>query len=386
MGAAPAGAGCHPVTPAPRGGADRMSGPDFGFTEPHPAVTQIGIPCWRVLPVSLAALRDLALDLRWTWSHRADALWERIDAELWQRTRNPWTMLEDIPAARLAELAADPRFIAQLDAPGRGAPRLSGDAGLVHRNLRHRRARRGGVLLHGVRPGRCVAALCRRARRAGGRPAEDRERSRRSGDRHRPAVPGRLFPADDRRRRLAAGCLSLQRAGDDAGRAGAGPHRRVAAHHRRAAGADAAPAGLARHGRADRAVSAGQQRSAEQPGRPLHHRQAVRRRNRTAADAGDRPRRRRLAARRGGASRDRGVPPERGPRRVRGAGTRAQPRLPPGDRVRGGVVGDPRRQHLHHPHAGFRRVRPVPDRPARPVPPCGHGAACRCHRAHRARC
>ena len=27
------------------------------------------------------ALVELALDLRWTWSHEADALWQQVDAE-----------------------------------------------------------------------------------------------------------------------------------------------------------------------------------------------------------------------------------------------------------------------------------------------------------------
>ena len=62
----------------------------------------------------IAALRDLALDLRWTWSHRADALWARIDAELWRRTHNPWVLMEDVPATRRAALAEDPEFIAAL--------------------------------------------------------------------------------------------------------------------------------------------------------------------------------------------------------------------------------------------------------------------------------
>ncbi|HVC59809.1 MAG TPA: alpha-glucan family phosphorylase [Acetobacteraceae bacterium] len=73
------------------------------------------MPSWRELPARLAALRDLALDLRWTWSHQADALWERIDAELWQRTRNPWTILADVAATRLAELASDDVFLEHLD-------------------------------------------------------------------------------------------------------------------------------------------------------------------------------------------------------------------------------------------------------------------------------
>jgi starch phosphorylase len=70
---------------------------------------------WRELPPALAGLRDLALDLRWTWNHDADALWQRMDAALWQRTHNPWIVLEYVPADRLAELAADGDFLAHLD-------------------------------------------------------------------------------------------------------------------------------------------------------------------------------------------------------------------------------------------------------------------------------
>jgi len=73
------------------------------------------MPAWRVLPSQLAALRDLALDLRWTWSHGADALWKQIDAEAWERTRNPWTILSDVSTERLAVLAADDAFLTQLN-------------------------------------------------------------------------------------------------------------------------------------------------------------------------------------------------------------------------------------------------------------------------------
>jgi glycogen phosphorylase len=70
---------------------------------------------WRELPPRLVPLRDLALDLRWTWSHQADALWERIDAGVWERTRNPWTILSDIPARRFTDLATNADFLAHLD-------------------------------------------------------------------------------------------------------------------------------------------------------------------------------------------------------------------------------------------------------------------------------
>lgn len=69
---------------------------------------------WRELPAPLGALRDLALDLHWTWSHEADALWARVNDDLWRRTRNPWTILEDLSIVRLAELAADASFVAHV--------------------------------------------------------------------------------------------------------------------------------------------------------------------------------------------------------------------------------------------------------------------------------
>ncbi len=69
----------------------------------------------RNLPTELAALWDLALDLRWSWCHDSDALWRRIDPEAWMHARNPWTILENAPEARLCELATDKDFINQLE-------------------------------------------------------------------------------------------------------------------------------------------------------------------------------------------------------------------------------------------------------------------------------
>ncbi len=66
------------------------------------------------LPPELAELTDLVLDLRWTWSHRADALWRQIDADTWDSTRNPWIILQNASTSRLKELAADAGFVAEL--------------------------------------------------------------------------------------------------------------------------------------------------------------------------------------------------------------------------------------------------------------------------------
>jgi glycogen phosphorylase len=62
------------------------------------------------LPEPISALRDLALDLRWTWSHEHDALWERIDERLWRRSRNPWSILQNASSELLQRLVADAEF------------------------------------------------------------------------------------------------------------------------------------------------------------------------------------------------------------------------------------------------------------------------------------
>jgi starch phosphorylase len=67
------------------------------------------------LPPALGALEELALDLRWTWSHGADALWARLDPQLWERTRSPFIVLQEVSSARLRALAQDAGFLAELE-------------------------------------------------------------------------------------------------------------------------------------------------------------------------------------------------------------------------------------------------------------------------------
>ncbi len=68
----------------------------------------------RELPNEISALRDLALDLRWTWSYEADELWKRLDEEAWTRTRNPYMLLQEISKRRFAELEGDRSFTEEL--------------------------------------------------------------------------------------------------------------------------------------------------------------------------------------------------------------------------------------------------------------------------------
>ena len=62
----------------------------------------------RPMPQGLEGLNDLALDLRWTWSHFSDRLWEQLDPEAWERTGNPYFILQSVSQARLEEAAQDP--------------------------------------------------------------------------------------------------------------------------------------------------------------------------------------------------------------------------------------------------------------------------------------
>jgi starch phosphorylase len=59
-------------------------------------------------------LAELVMDLRWTWSHRGDRLWQALDPEAWERTRNPYLILLSVSGERLAALEADERFQGEL--------------------------------------------------------------------------------------------------------------------------------------------------------------------------------------------------------------------------------------------------------------------------------
>jgi starch phosphorylase len=85
----------------------------FGERPEGPAVTDDVLR--RKLPRRLVPLRDLALDLRWTWSHGADFLWRRLDPEAWERLENPWALLQDVSNDRLRKAARDSEFIDALE-------------------------------------------------------------------------------------------------------------------------------------------------------------------------------------------------------------------------------------------------------------------------------
>lgn len=74
-----------------------------------------GSPVSRVLPDALEALSDLALDLRWTWSHAADHLWRHLDADAWVASENPWLLLRDVAQEKIDRMAADATTVGELN-------------------------------------------------------------------------------------------------------------------------------------------------------------------------------------------------------------------------------------------------------------------------------
>ncbi|MEW5754809.1 MAG: alpha-glucan family phosphorylase [Pseudomonadota bacterium] len=69
----------------------------------------------RELPNGLEPLLDLTTDLRWTWSHGADELWKMMDPEIWERTENPYVILQNVSQERLEELANNAQFQEHLE-------------------------------------------------------------------------------------------------------------------------------------------------------------------------------------------------------------------------------------------------------------------------------
>ncbi len=63
------------------------------------------------VPEPLSGLVDLALDVRWAWSHSADVIWRRLEPEVWERTHSPWHILQTVARTRLEEFAGDEEFV-----------------------------------------------------------------------------------------------------------------------------------------------------------------------------------------------------------------------------------------------------------------------------------
>jgi len=64
------------------------------------------------LPAGLEGLGELAYNLWWSWTPRAQSIFSRIDSATWTRHRNPVLVLTVVNPTRWAELTADEDFMA----------------------------------------------------------------------------------------------------------------------------------------------------------------------------------------------------------------------------------------------------------------------------------
>ncbi len=95
------------------GGLDRSSGD--ASVAPVRAIRRFTVR--PVLPPALAALSDLAGNLRWSWHPATQDVFAEVDGALWESTgRDPVRLLGAVSRTRLEELAADAGFLGRLAA------------------------------------------------------------------------------------------------------------------------------------------------------------------------------------------------------------------------------------------------------------------------------
>lgn len=61
------------------------------------------------------ALAELALDMRSSWRHDADHIWQQLDEALWGLTHNPWVVLQTVSREKLQQVFSDPAFRKNVD-------------------------------------------------------------------------------------------------------------------------------------------------------------------------------------------------------------------------------------------------------------------------------
>ena len=84
------------------------------MNEPTPSIHS----SYNFLPTDLDgfdSLAELALDLRCTWNHGADKLWQRLDPALWELTQNPWVVLQTVSRDHLSRVLGEPAFRARVN-------------------------------------------------------------------------------------------------------------------------------------------------------------------------------------------------------------------------------------------------------------------------------
>jgi starch phosphorylase len=80
--------------------------------------TRVSHPLYSLLPTDVEgfdSLAELALDMRWSWNHATDQIWQQLDPVLWELTHNPWGILQTVSRDQIERVSADPVFRKRVD-------------------------------------------------------------------------------------------------------------------------------------------------------------------------------------------------------------------------------------------------------------------------------
>ncbi len=79
--------------------------------DPKPALSpeKVDVPATSQV-LGMDALKELALNLHWSWNHAADELWGALDPYLWEMTQNPWVILQTVSTKKTQALLATTKF------------------------------------------------------------------------------------------------------------------------------------------------------------------------------------------------------------------------------------------------------------------------------------
>ena len=166
-------------------------------------------PALPAVPEPLQGLVDLALDVRWAWSHSADVLWRRLAPQAVGTHPQSLAYPADDRADEASGVRAG-RRVRRLGPPPPRRARPDAECSLLVRgDLPEDAGRRARALpvagsdrvfQHGVRPHRGAPYLQRRPRHPGRGLPESRQRSGRPVGRHRDPLAAGLLPAGAQRR------------------------------------------------------------------------------------------------------------------------------------------------------------------------------------------
>ena len=71
------------------------------------------------------SLAELALDMRWSWNHATNQIWQQLNAVLWELTHNSWGFLQSVSRDQIGHLLGNPAFLKSVDDLVQAKPRAA---------------------------------------------------------------------------------------------------------------------------------------------------------------------------------------------------------------------------------------------------------------------